>query len=80
MRRNDFLTKKPVDRSVKPESKINVGDRWENKVNGSTITIIEKKDRCWNVHETARGNFKIHDNGNKEILESFILNFYKKLS
>jgi hypothetical protein len=79
MRRHQFLTQTHETRKTIIESKINVGERWINKVNGSVITILAKKSpQCWDVHETAKGNFKTHDNGTKEILESFILNFYKK--
>jgi hypothetical protein len=75
MRRHDFITKQ---RQPFVESKINVGEKWVNKVNGSYITILEKKTQSWSVHETMKGNFKVHDNGTKDLLESYILSFYKK--
>lgn len=63
-----------------PNGNILVGQRWLNQINGSTLEILERTKRGqWMVNETMKGNFRTHNNGEKEVTESFILTFHKPL-
>jgi len=88
MKRHKFLTEKrdiPADVPTVAnlqKTSIEPGQMWKSTVNGSRITILSHTiSTAWLVEETfIRANGLIIDNnGTKEMLESFILSFYKKL-
>ncbi len=61
-----------------PKVVVESGQRWNNVINGSVLDIISRNaNGSWTVKETMRGNYRIHDNGQKEMMENFILSFYK---
>lgn len=85
MNRSKFISQKILREPEEPtianlqDNIIAPGQRWKNQVNGSFITIISKTGKAWLVEETyERANGRVIDsNGTKDVLESFILNFYK---
>jgi len=82
MNRYNFIKSKGVPLPPKlellPRGSINNGQRWSSIIDGSSLTILGKnKDGSWAVSKTTKGNMRTHDNGESDMLENFILSFYK---
>lgn len=82
MNRYNFIKSKgttpPPKLDMLPKGHVEVGQRWNNVINGSMLNIIARnKNGSWTVRETMKGNYRVHDNGEKEMMENFILSFYK---
>ncbi len=82
MNRYNFIESKGTPPIPKPDNlpkgTVEVGQRWNNTINGSILQIVSRsKNGTWTVNETMKGNYRIHDNGQKEMMETFILSFYK---
>ena len=67
-------------RETLPDGVIMVGQRWTNTINGNTIHVLERTHRkSWVVRETAKGSLRLHDEGQKELREEYILEFFRQL-
>lgn len=83
MNRYNFLESKGTPQlprqDLLPKGHIEAGQRWNSTINGSTLNVISRASRdAWTVRETVKGNMRTHDNGEREMLETFILSFYKQ--
>ena len=77
MNRYKFLSDKPAREAP---TDITIGQVWKNKMHDSSITIISKNKNAWLVEDSyIKPNGQVASEGTKEVLESFILNFYRKL-
>lgn len=83
MNRYNFIESKgippaPQLQHLVSKGSVEVGQAWLNVINGSVIKILGRnRNGSWTVHETVKGNFRVHDNGEKQLMENFILSFYK---